>query len=253
MSLLAMAIVCAIIASFYDEETLGIACLVAGWVLTLVAVVPSIRGFAWERMRKGKARYENPNLVIPGWEQLRRSMGIKEDIKVKVFSNLRNAYANNNTIEIGQPVLDSLDSISIKAVFVHEFAHNKINYASKLRNLLVAILVGFVPPAVLLSVLTYSVVPLDFNCFTFSVPTILIVGFMGIAIRFITWPDEYQADLMAKQYVNREAVISFLTAMAELRKMDVTCDFYRHPSVNKRKANLDWSQKTRFRKWYFEL
>jgi Zn-dependent protease with chaperone function len=76
---------------------------------------------------------------------------------------------------------------------------------------------------------------------------------MGIAMRFISWPDEYRADLIAMQYVNRGAVVSFLTAMAALRKMDVTRDFYRHPSINKRIANLGWSQKTRFKKWYFEL
>jgi len=46
---------------------------------------------------------------------------------------------------------------------------------------------------------------------------------------------------------------SVLTALAASKKIDVTRDFYFHPSINKRKANLGWSQKTRFRKWYFEL
>jgi len=76
---------------------------------------------------------------------------------------------------------------------------------------------------------------------------------MGIAIRFASWPDECEADLVAGRYVSPEAVVSFLTAMAELRKMDVTRDFYRHPSMTKRRANLDWSPRTRFRKWYLEL
>lgn len=252
ISLLAIAIVCAAISSLFDKETLIIACLVAGWLLTVAAVVPSSLGFVWEYMRKGKARDEDPNTVIPEWKELRQSMGIKKDIKVKVFSNLRNAYAKGTTIQIGQPVLDNLDSASIRGVFAHELAHIKMNYALKLRHLLVIILVGVVFVTVLSLVFTYIVDPLGSSLFTCSALLILI-DFMGIAIRFISWPFEYEADLIAKQYVNREAVVSFLTAMAELRKMDVTRDFYGHPSINKRKANLDWSQKTRFRKWYFEL
>ena len=258
VSLLAIAIVCAIIASLYDKETLRITCLVAGWVLTLVAVVPSLCGFARERMRKGKARYvKDPNTIVPRWKQFCQSMGIEKNIRMKVFTNLRNARPNGTTIEIGQPVLDSLDSVSIKAVFAHELAHIKINHALKPRHLLwfvlvVVVLVG-VARATVPSIFTYSVYQLGFSCFTFSVLSILIIGFVGIAIRFVSWPDEYEADLMADQCVKQGAVVSFLTAMAALRKMDVTRDFYMHPSINKRKANLSWSKKTRFRKWYFEL
>jgi Zn-dependent protease with chaperone function len=251
--LLAGAIVCAAISSLFDKECLKITCVVIGWLLILVAVGPSSFGYVWERVRKGKARDEDPNTIVPGWKQFCRSMGIEKDIKVKVFPNLRNAYATGTTIEIGQPVLDSLDSVSIKAVFAHELAHLKIDYALKPRHLLCFVLFGVAFATVLWLVFTHSVGPLGFSCFTFSVPSILIIGFMGIAIRFISWPDEYEADLIAKQYVNPEAVVSFLTAMAALRKIDVTRDFYRHPSINKRKANLDWSQKTRFKKWYFEL
>lgn len=257
VSLLAIAIICAATSGLLDKETSRTICLVIGWVLTVVAVGPSSFGSVCECMRKGKGRYEDPNTVIPEWKQLCQSMGIDGDIKVKVFPNLRNARVNRITnrtiIEIGQPVLDSLDSVSIKAVFVHELAHIKITNASKLRHLLWLVLFGVAFATVLWLVFTHSVGPLGFSYFTFSVPSILIIGFMGIAIRFISWPDEYEADLAAKQYVNPQAVVSFLTAMAALRKIDVTRDFYQHPSINKRKANLDWSQKTRFRKWYFEL
>ena len=259
ISLLAIAIICTAISSLFDKETLRNICLAIGWLLTLAAVGPSSFESVWERVRKGKARcVEAPNTVIPGWKQFCQSMGIEKDIKVKVFPNLRNAYATGTTIKIGQPVLDSLDSVSIKAVFAHELAHIKTNYALKLRHLLVVILVGVVLVGVASAtvpslVFTYSVDQLGFSCFTFSVLSILIIGFMGIAIRFMSWPDEYEADLIAMQHVNRGAVVSFLTAMAALRKTDVTRDFYRHPSVNKRIANLGWSQKTRFRKWYFEL
>ena len=258
VSLLAIAIICTAISSLLDKETPRSICLVIGWVLTVVAVGPSSFGFVWERLRKGKAEdLEDPNTVIPGWKQFCQSMDIKENIKVKVFSNLRNAYPNGTTIKIGQPVLDNLDSVSVKAVFAHELAHIKINYALKLRHLLVFILFGVVfvgvARATVPLVFTYSVDQLGFSWFTFSVLSILIIGFMGIAIRFMSWPDEYKADLMAMQHVNRGAVVSFLTAMAELRKTGVTRDFYSHPSINKRRANLGWSQKTRFRKWYLEL
>jgi len=245
--------VCAAVSSLSDKETLRITCLVIGWLLTLVAVGPSSFWFVWELVRKGKARsVEDPNTVIPGWKQLCQSMGIEKDIKVKVYPNLRNAYANDTTIKIGQPVLDSLNSVAIKAVFVHELGHIKINYVLKLRHLLVVILVGVALATVMLLVFTYSAGPLGSSLLMCSALLILI-SFMGIAMRFISWPDEYRADLIAMQYVNRGAVVSFLTAMAALRKMDVTRDFYRHPSINKRIANLGWSQKTRFKKWYFEL
>ena len=257
VSLLAIAIVFVAISSLSDEETVRITFLVTGWILTLVAVVPSLFGFARERVRKGKARYVDPNTLIPEWKQFCQSMGIEKDIKMKVFTNLRNAYAHGTTIEIGQPVLNSLDSVSIKAIFAHELAHIKINDALKLRHLLVVILVCSifvsVARATVPLVFTHSIDQLGFSYFTFSVLSILIIGFMGIAIRFMSWPDEYKADLVAMQHVNRRAVVSFLTAMAALRKMDVKRDFYLHPSINKRKANLGWSRKTRFRKWYFEL
>jgi Zn-dependent protease with chaperone function len=252
ISLLATAIIFAAISSLYDKETLRITCIVIGWLLTLVAVGPSSFGFVLERVRKGNGRYvKDPNIVIPEWKQFYQSMGIEEDIKIKVFPNLRNAYLDGTTIEIGQPILDSLDSLSIKAVFAHELGHIKINYAYKLKHLLVIILVGVVLATLWWLVFAYSVGPL--GIFIYSALLIITIGFMGIVMRLISWPDEYKADLIAKQYVSREAVVSFLTAMAALRKMDVTRDFYRHPSITKRIANLDWPKKTRFKKWYFEL
>ena len=257
VSLLAIAIICTAISSLLDKETPRTICLVIGWVLIVVAVGPSLFGFVREQLRKGKSRDVDPDTIVPRWKQFCQSMGIEKDIKMKVFTNLRNAHPNGTTIEIGQPVLDNLDSVSIKAVLAHELAHIKINSALKLRRLLVVILFGAVLVGVARAtvplVFTYSVNQLGFSCSTFSALLILTIGFMGIAIRFMSWPDEYEADLMADQCVKQGAVVSFLTAMAALRKMDVTRDFYLHPSVNKRKANLGWSQKTRFRKWYFEL
>jgi len=257
VSLLAIAVICAAISSLSHKETFQITCLVSGWVLTLVAVVPSLFGFALERLRKGKSTDVDPDTLVPGWKQFCQLTGIEKDIKMKVFPNLRNAYTKGTTIEIGQPVLDSLDSISTKAVCAHELGHIKINSALKLRRLLAVILVCAVffgvARATVPLVFTYSIRQLGFSCFTFSVLLILMIGLMGIAIRFMSWPDEYEADLIAKQYVNREAVVSALIAIAALRKTDVTRDFYFHPSITKRIVSLDWPQKTRFKKWYFEL
>lgn len=254
VSLLAIAIVIVSVAisSLSDKETLRNICLLTGCLLTLLAVVPSSFGSVWEDMRKGKPRYIDPNTVIPEWKKFCQSMGIKENIMVKVFPNLRNAYARYTTIGVGQPVLDSLDSVSIKGVFAHELAHIKGKHALKQACLLVGVLVGVLFAAVPLLGVSYSFDPSGSSLLWLSV-LLVLVDFTGIAMRFISWPFEYKADLIAKQYVNREAVVSLLTAMVALRKMDVTRDFYRHPSVNKRIANLDWSQKTRFRKWHFEL
>lgn len=220
--------------------------------MTLVAVGPSSFRSIWEDMRKGKPRYEDPNAVIPEWKRFCQSMGIKEDIKLKVFRNLRNAYARHTTIEVGQPVLDNLDSVSIKGVFAHELAHIKGKHVFKQGCLLFGVLVGALFAAVPLLGISPSFDPSGSSLFWSSV-LLILVDFTGIAIRFISWPFEYKADLIADQYVKQKAVASFLEAMAALRKMDVTRDFYLHPSITKRKANLDWSQKTRFKKWYFEL
>ena len=258
VSLLAMTTVCAVVAGIHGKEALGITGLVTGWVLASVAVVPSVFGFAREHVRKGKATYvEDANVIVPGWRQFCQSMGINEDIDVKVFANMRNARPNGTTIEIGQPVLDSLDSLSIKAVFAHELAHIKVRHPLKPRHLLwfvltAAAFVG-VTRAAVPSIFIYNVHELGFSCFTLSILPLLIIGAIGIGIRFLSWPDEYEADVLADQCVKQGAVVSYLTAMAALRKMDVTRDFYSHPSINKRIANLSWSKKTRFRNWYFEL
>jgi Zn-dependent protease with chaperone function len=256
IALLTIAIICAAIASHSDEETLRITCLVAGWVLTMVAVVPSLFWYEWERMRKGKGEDVDPDTIVPGWKQFCQSMGIEDDIKVKVFPNLRNAYADRTTnrtlIEIGRPVLKSLDSVSIKAVFAHELAHIKGNHGFKQWCLLVGALLVALFATVLLLGVPYSSDLSGLYLFLSSV-SLISIAVAGIAMRFISWPFEYKADLKADQHVQQNGVFSFLNAIAVLRKIDVTRDFYRHPSVNKRIANLDWSQKTRFRKWYFEL
>ena len=249
VSLLAIAIICTAISSLLDKETPRTICLVIGWVLIVVAVGPSLLGFAWERATKGKSRrVEDPNTIILGWRQFCQSMDIQKDIKMRVFSNLRNAYANGTTIEIGQPVLDRLDGVSIKAVFAHELAHINRNHSSKKGRLLFAVLLA----GVLLSGVLYCFSPLGSSLFTCSALLILI-GFMGIAMPFISWPLEYEADLMADQCVKQGALASSLNTIAALRNMDVTRDFYGHPSINKRIANLDCSQKTRSKRWYLKL
>ena len=123
VSLLLIAIALAVISSLSDRGNPRIICLVAAGLLTLAAVGPSSFRFAWEYARRGSHRWvEDPDTVIPGWKQFCQSMGIEKCIKMKVFADSRNAYANGTTIEIGQPLLDSLDSVSIKGVFAHELA-----------------------------------------------------------------------------------------------------------------------------------
>jgi len=247
--LLAIAIVFAAISSLSDKEALRCICLAIGWILALRAVVPSLFRFMWEVLTKGKARDEDPNKIIPEWKKFCQSMGITKDIKTKVFPNLRNAYAKDSTIEIGQPILDTFDSASKKAMLAHELAHIKENPAFKFLYFCIVIAVFFVLLAVL-----YQFTPLGSSSYSSFCPSLLLlIGFTGIAFRFITWPFEYKADLVAKQYVRRKAVVSCLKSLASIRKMDCGQDFYSHPSIAKRVANLDWTKKTRFKKWYFEL
>lgn len=246
-----MAIIFAVVSILSDRGTFGIICLITGWVLTLVAAGPPLFRYVRESTRKGKGEDIDPNTIVPGWKRFYQSMGIQKDIKVKVFPNVLNAYANRTTIEIGQPVLDSLDSVSIKAVLAHELTHIKGSHGFKQKWLPLGIW-SVLFALGMLSRVSYSLDLLGLYLFTFSV-LLISIGFTGIAIRFISWPLEYKADLGAMRHVSRDAVVSFLTTMATLRKMDTMRDFYGHPSVNKRIANLGWSQKTRFRRWYFEF
>jgi hypothetical protein len=53
--------------------------------------------------------------------------------------------------------------------------------------------------------------------------------------------------------VGEEAVISCLKTLAAMKNMDTSRDFYRHPSIDKRIASLQWTPRTRIRRWYFEI
>jgi Zn-dependent protease with chaperone function len=255
---LVIAIVLTVVSNLSHNQVLGIMLLATGWVLTLVALVPSLLGFVREHARKGKGRYADPDIIVPGWSQLRQSMGIERDIKVKVFPNLRNAYADRITmkIKIGQPVLDTLDRVSIKAVAAHELAHigghRKEDYSVKQKSLLFGVWVGALLAVILLLIVSYGFDPVLSPFFWFSI-SLMLADFIGVATRFMLWPHEYQADLIAMQHVDRRAVVSYLTAIARLRKREMTRDSYTHPSVNKRVANLGWSKKTRFKRWHFEM
>jgi hypothetical protein len=242
VSLLAVVIMSAVIYSFTDNEVIENICLIIGWTLVLFAVGPSSFRLIWEDMKKGKPQDVDPDTTIPELKELRRLMGISKDIKVEVLPNLRNAQMRFSTLIIGQPVLDSLDGVSIKGVIAHELAHVKGKHILKM--------IPMIFPVIALLWGLYQFTPLGSSIFTCLA---LSIGLMGISIRFITWPFEYKADLIAKQYVGREAVVSCLEAMAAIRKIDITQGFYFHPSITNRIASLDWSQKTRFKKWYFEL
>jgi hypothetical protein len=251
VSLLSISIVFAVISTLYDRGNLGIICLGTGALLTLVAVGPSSFWLLWERVRKGKTRcVEDPDTVIPGWKRFCQSMGIEKAIQVKISTNLRNAYAEGSTINVGQPVLDNLDGVSVKGVFAHELAHIKGNHTLKGACLLIGVVFA---SFVLLQGVLYGFGPSGSTAFACAALSIILIGLMGISMRFISWPFEYSADLMADQCVKQGAVASALKAIATLRKMDVTRDFYGHPSLDKRIANLGGSQKTRFKKWHLEL
>jgi Zn-dependent protease with chaperone function len=250
VSLLSLSIVFAVVASLCDRGNLGTICLGTGALLTLVAVGPSSFWFLWERVRKRKGKYEDPDTIVPGWKRFCQSMGIEKAIQVRSLTNLRNAFAKGSTINIGQPVLESLDSVSLKGVFAHELAHIKGNHTLKGKCLLMGVVLA---SGVLFQGVLYGFGPSGSTAFACATQSIMVIGFAGIAMRFVLWPFEYSADSMADQCVKQGAVASALKAIATLRKMDVAHDFYGHPSVNKRIANLGKSQKGKFRRWHIEL
>ena len=244
--LLSIAIGFAITVSRSGREDLTTVCLTIGGLLTLAAVGPASISSGWERLKKGKGKWaEDPDAIVPQWKQFCHSMGIEEDIKLRVFANLRNAYASGTTIEIGQPVLDSLDNVSTKGVLAHELAHIKRNHSLRRGRLFLCIGLGL---GLLFGGILCGFNSLGPQLFPCGALSVVMIGLISIAMPFISWPFEYEADSMADQYVKEGAVASSLKVIARLRKMDVTRDFYWHPSINRRIANLDKSRRARFGK-----
>ena len=221
-----------------------------GALLTLVAVGPSSFWFMWERVRERKGKYEDPETIVPEWHRLCQSMGIEKLVQVRILTDGCNAYAEGSTIHIGQTVIDNLDSVSLKGVVAHELAHIKGNHDLKRRCLVTGLVVA---SGVLFQAVLYGFGPSGSTAVACATQSIMVIGFMGIAMRFVLWPFEYSADTVADQCVKQGAVASALKAIAMLRKMDITRDFYGHPSVNKRIESLGGSQKARFRRWHIDL
>jgi Zn-dependent protease with chaperone function len=234
-------IACAGVYVVLGNQAIRIICVSIGVILTLLASGPSLLGAIMEQSWKGKPLEFDFSSSLPELRQLRQSMGIKKEIKVRIVPNWLNAEARFSTIEIGQPVLVNMDAASRKALIAHELGHIKGNHSLKMIPVIVAALILML----ILSLFT----PLGISMFTFLVP----VAFIGIAIRFISWPLEYEADLIASQHTNNNGVISSLTILSKMRNTNATRDFYSHPSVDKRIANLSWSKQTRLKKWYIEL
>ena len=236
--ILVIVIVLSVVSGLSSSETLRLILAAVGGALTLVALGPFVFKLIWEYLSKGKAHEAELSELVPDWRQLCKSMGIRKDVKVKSFPNLRNAAASGTTILIGRPILDSLDNIETKAVLVHELTHIRDRHQIK-RTLLMAGVVGsavlalFLLLAVLLR-LGLSVYYLS----EFSLLGILLCSF-GLSMPHVCWPMEYSADLAAKQYVSKDAMSSALRGLAELRDTPPETDSYTHPSVNKRIARLD--------------
>lgn len=217
-------------------------CLAIALISLLLAIGPSLFGEIREQLKSGKPRGVDCSGVFLEIRDLCQSMGVTKDIKVKIVPTWRNAESKFSTIRIGEPILGKFDKASRDGMLGHELAHIKRNHSAKKIPILIAIII-------LLSVI-YLFVPLQFTPFTFLV---LSFGIVGIASRFMTWPFEYEADVVAAQHLGHEAVESFLRAVADIRQVDIQRDFYFHPSIANRIANLGWSRQTRFKKWYFEL
>jgi Zn-dependent protease with chaperone function len=243
--LLGIVIVAALIYGFFDEEILRNICIATGCVSALLAVGPSFFGYLWEELTRGKPQDVDPDIVVPELRKLCRLMGIEEEIQVKVFPSLKNAAVRSSTLEIGQPLLDKLDSVAMKGVLAHELAHLKESSLKRFTFLIAVIVI-----LVALVALVYQFTPFGSSFFTLLA---LSFGLMSISFRFITWPFEYEADLIAEKHVGRKAVESCLRELAVIRGVDTTHEFYFHPSITNRIASLGWSEKTRFKKWYFEL
>ncbi len=185
-------------------------------------------------LRKDEILYE--------MENLRNQLKIKKKIKLKIVPDFFNAATDGYTVYFGKPLIEILNEDEIQFILAHELAHISKNHVNK------KLVIFF---GIFLLILILFVFILKIHSF-FSLITIFM-GIMAMSSRFISWPYEYQADIVAVKLVQKNTLSSTFNKIASIRNIDINRGNYTHPSIHNRIINLDWSPKTRFKKWYFSL
>jgi len=170
-------------------------------------------------------------------DDLSHLMNVKKKVTVKLVDDWRGAKCRDTNILLGKPLLDNLDDDSINGVLVHELAHIRKSLGG--RECL-EIIIPF------LSLIYYSRYFYDVRSIPHW-PNLLVlfplyILMFIIVFRVIGWRQEYEADGVGAKYLGRDKMIVTLQKVAKLKGTVVERDFYFHPSISRRIANLKTKQ-----------
>ncbi len=164
-------------------------------------------------------------------------MGIKKKLAVKVVDEYVSAGTRHATIFLGKPLLDKLDKFdgaSINAVLAHELAHIKKRHNCKLILKIIGAVILFA------AYCWYSFIerPIPESAPNTFIFIVLLFLMLIVVFRVVEWPYEFEADTVGARYVTENTMVATLQAFAQLKGTDVEQDFYLHPSISRRIANL---------------
>jgi len=235
IGLLILAIVTQAIGLIFFIESVWISTLIA-LLMIITAVGPSIIG-EFLGSHKDKGYLKPDKWLAKEFNNLVRSAGITRKVVLVIIPNWDNAESNCYKIKLGQIYDNQFEKQMKLALLAHELAHiqKKHYFKSMIILMLIPILVLFLS----LLLLTLWLDSLPNNEATFGL-MLLSFCIATIVFRFISWKFELQADLTAADIkpINKHLMICFLSEMAKISNMSINRDYYRHPSINKRIANL---------------
>jgi Zn-dependent protease with chaperone function len=210
-----------------------------------------IRGILSLIFKRSLANNLRRDELLNDIQNLCDKMEIKKKVKLKIVPNFINAMAMGHVIIFGKPLLEKLDQNEIKAIIAHELAHIKLGHVKRKEpKQQTSILIILFAMIIFLPALLYISTHIKPTSFTLGT---LLIGIMSISFRFVSWPKEYEADIIANQYVTKDAMKSVWLTLAKMKEMDINWAYYSHPSISNRIKNLDWPQNVRNKKWYWSL
>jgi len=267
--LLLVSLFCAILIVLIKKSPVTYAFHLVIWVLWVLAVLPSVisllpevfaqiayelRKVFRQIVRTWKEIQPDSDTVL-AFERLMDKMSIKKKLRLEIMPNFYNAQMKGKTVYLGKPMLDTLRNDNIEALLAHEVAHYVRHHSLKL--FLPMIIVIFAIVCFISKLTTLAISHVQFlrdasgpNIFS-SIEFFMLLLFLLMPL--FSWLAEYDADLVAAKCSYKATVKATLQRVAMIRHTDIFRDFYLHPSISKRVANLDRSMIPRVIRWYLEL
>jgi hypothetical protein len=181
-------------------------------------------------------------------DKLCNKLKLNKKIKLKPTTSIITAKSSFSTVIMGETILNKSFDLQ-KAVLAHELVHIKKNHYAKSLIVLLPLIIIFVLSFItsIICVLIANVhwhIESFYPALVFWNISIIFLALIIILLRPVSWPKEYEADLIAAQIVGNELMIETLRNVAKLRSQDEERDFYQHPSILKRIDYIEQNNKT---------